>query len=61
MDALLNVTERLPILSQGILDGIGEGEPYEVLARRLKALHDEFVRLSQVARNAKVVSVPDDT
>ncbi len=58
---VLNVTECLPILSQGILDGIGEGESYEVLARRLKALHDELVRLSQAAQDAKVVPVPDDT
>jgi hypothetical protein len=51
---VLNVAERLPIPSQGVLDGLSRDEPHEISVRRLHVLHQQIEDLSQLATRAKV-------
>lgn len=52
---VLNVTETLPVLSSAIMADAAEGEPYEVLVRRLANLHQQIAALAALAAEAKVV------
>ena len=54
---VLNVVERLPIISQGVLDSLSRTEPHEVSVRRLKVLHQQIEELAALAARAKVCSV----
>lgn len=51
---VLNVAERLPILSQGVLDGLCRDEPHEISVRRLHVLHQQIQDLAGLAARAKV-------
>jgi len=51
---VLNVAERLHIMSESMMDGIAEGESYESLVRGLECLHHQLKSLAKVATAAKV-------
>lgn len=53
----LHAMERLADISSDILDGVQEGEPYEVLVRRLVNLDENLRSLSHLARQARVSAV----
>ena len=52
---VMNIAERLPIMSGGIVDDAREGESYELLVRRLDSLHHQLQSLAALAKAAKVV------
>jgi len=51
---VLNVAERLPIMSASMMNDVGEGESYETLLRGLKCLHHQIESLAKMAEAAKV-------
>jgi hypothetical protein len=56
---VLNVVERLPVLSEGLMAAVDEGEPYETLCRQLRVLHHNLVEIARSAAAAKVSSVKE--
>jgi hypothetical protein len=50
---LINIVERLSILSDGILASANSGEPYETLVRQIRVLHQQHVELEFLAAQAK--------
>jgi len=52
---VLNIAERLSIMSGSIIEDANEGEAYEVLVRRLGSLHHQIQSLAAQAAAAKVV------
>jgi len=56
---VINALEVLPIMTGGIIHDINEGEPYDVLVRRLKVLCLEVDLLALRARNVKVALLPE--
>ena len=56
---VLNVVERLPVLSEGLVAAVDEGEPYETLCRQLRVLHRNLVEIALSAAAAKVSPVKE--
>jgi hypothetical protein len=54
---VLNATENLSVLTEGILHAVAEGEPYEVLVRKIQALHGNIVSIAEYAAQAKFVAL----
>jgi hypothetical protein len=52
---VLNVAERMPILSQSILDGFKQGEDHKSLARKFFTLHANLIDLAETAVRAKYI------
>lgn len=50
---LINLVERLPVLSAEIIRDTKEGEAYEVLVRRIRSLHTNIVELADLAAASK--------
>jgi len=53
----LHAMERLVEMSSDILDGVQEGESYEVLVRRLVCLDENLRSLGHLARQARISAV----
>ncbi len=53
----LHAMERMVDISSDILDGVQEGESYEVLIRRLACLDENLRSLGHLARQARVSTV----
>ncbi len=53
----LHAMERLEVISSEILDGVQEGESYEVLVRRLVCLDNNLRSLRDIARKARISPV----
>ena len=51
---VLNVAERLSLMSESMMDDVTEGESYESLVRGLKSLHHQLESLAKMATAAKV-------
>ena len=54
---VLNATENLPVLTEGIMQAVAEGEPYEVLVRRIQALHRNIASIAESAAQAKYIAL----
>ena len=54
---VLNATENLPVLTDGILHAVDEGEPYEVLVRKIEGLHKNMVSIAEHAAQAKFIAL----
>lgn len=55
---LINIAECLPILSGEIIQDSDEGEPYEVLIRRIRVLHANIVEMANLAKETKYFHLP---
>jgi hypothetical protein len=56
---VLNVAENLPVLSEGIRLAAAEGEPYEVLVRKIETLHMNLAHIATSVTEAKSVVLRD--
>ncbi len=54
---VINVAERLPILSQEIIEAVPHDETMSILVRRLTILHTNLVELADLATQAKTVPI----
>jgi hypothetical protein len=52
---VLNVAENLTVLSEGIRQAAAEGEPYEVLVRKIETLHMNLTHIATSVSEAKFV------
>lgn len=50
---LLHMVESLPMLSQGVVDALGEGESYETIQRMIEVLHHSLEEISQQAKGIR--------
>ena len=50
---VLNAAENLPVLTDGLMHAVAEGEPYEVLVRRIEALHGNISSIAELAAQAR--------
>ena len=54
---VLNAVENLPVLTDGIMHAVDEGEPYEVLVRKIEGLHKNMVSIAEHAAQAKFIAL----
>lgn len=53
----LRAVERLPVLTEDIIQATEEGEPYETLCRQLRGLHGNLVEIAAFAAQASFSGV----